>query len=247
MHRLRCLQWLVLVFVLLLGGGCATTDPTAPAILLFNGRGTSPNDVRALEDILRERGLRYSTAGSARLDAISESELKTYRLIVVPGGNFEDIGNGLRTSTTTKLRSAVGDGLGYLGICAGAFFAGASPYNGLNLTDGVRFPFYALENRGIRKAPVPVTTATGAALEVYWEDGPQLTGWGQPVARYADGTPAVVQGRFGDGWVVLTGVHPEAPESWRRGLGFTTPAGPSLAFASTLIDAALNRQSLPRD
>src|SRR5262245_19163537 len=122
MHRLRCLQWLVLVFVfvLVLGGGCATTDPTVPAILLFNGRGTSPNDVRALEDILRERGLRYSTAGSARLDAISESELKTYRLIVVPGGNFEDIGNGLRTRTTTKIRSAVGDGLGYLGICAGA-------------------------------------------------------------------------------------------------------------------------------
>src|SRR5262249_22947189 len=144
-----------------------------------------------------------------------------------------DIGNGLTKNTTTKLRGAVESGLGYLGICAGAFFAAASPYNGLNLTDGVWFPFYTLESRGIRNAPVSVNTAD-ATLEVYWEDGPQLTGWGQPVARYSDGTPAVVQGTVGDGWVVLTGVHPEAPESWRRGMAFTTPAGPSLAFASTL-------------
>src|SRR5262249_43655553 len=162
--------------------GCATSKPTAADILLFNGRGTSPNDVAALEHILREHGLHYSTASSARLDAMSKSELKTYRLIVVPGGNFVDIGNGLTKNTTTKLRGAIESGLGYLGICAGAFFAAASPYNGLNLTDGVWFPFYTLESRGIRKAPVSVNTAD-ATLEVYWEDGPQLTGWGQPVAR----------------------------------------------------------------
>ena len=129
----------------------------------------------------------------------------------VPGGNFEQMGNGLSGSATTKLRHAIGGGVNYLGICAGAFFAGDSPYNGLNLTGGVRFSFYALENRGVRKAPVPLTTAAGATLEAYWEDGPQLTGWGEPVARYSDGTPAVVQGTFGHGWVVLTGVHLESP------------------------------------
>jgi len=244
MRWLRYLTWLIVGFV----AGCVTAEPPAPGgILLFNGSGTSPTDVAALEHILRERGLHYSTATSARLDAISESELKTYQLIVVPGGNFVDIGNGLTTRTTLKLRSVVGSGVSYLGVCAGAFFAGASPYNGLNLTDGVRFPFYALEAHGVRKAPVPVSTAGGATLEIYWEDGPELSGWGDPVARYPDGTPAVVQGRFGDGWVVLSGVHPEAPESWRRGLAFTTPAGPGLAFAATLIDAALNRTPLERD
>ncbi len=92
-----------------------------------------------------------------------------------------------------------------------------------------------------------MTPAGGAALEVYWEDGPQLTGWGQPVARYPDGTPAVVQGRFGHGWVVLAGVHAEAPENWRRGPHFTTPATLSRAYAATLVDAALNRKALPHD
>jgi len=243
MGRLQCVLCLCPILV----AGCTLSEPTPPAILLFDGRGTSPNDVAALEDILRESGLRYATASSRRLDAMSEPELKAYRLFVMPGGNFEDIGNGLTTSTTTRVRRAIGSGLGYLGICAGAFFAGASPYNGLNLTDGVRFPFYGLEDRGIRKALVTVTSVGRAPLEAYWEDGPQLTGWGEVVARYPAGTPAVVQGRFGNGWVVLTGIHLEAPESWRRGLGFTTAASLGRTYALELIDAALNRKPLPHD
>jgi hypothetical protein len=70
-------------------------------------------------------------------------------------------------------------------------------------------------------------------------------GWGEVLARYPDNTPAVVQGSFGKGWVVLTGVHAEAPESWRRDLAFTTPVAPSHAYAR-LIDAALHRTLLPR-
>jgi glutamine amidotransferase-like uncharacterized protein len=242
MGRVRLLLWLVAIFVT----ACTVSEPTAPDILLFNGRGTSPNDVAAVESILRERHWNYSTASSVQLDAMSEAELKAYRLLIVPGGNFEEIGSSLRADTTARLRDAVGSGLNYLGICAGAFFAGASPYNGLNLTSGVRFPFYSLEDQGIRKAPVAITTADGPRIEVYWEDGPRLTGWGEAVARYPDDTPAVVQGTFGQGWMVLTGVHAEAPESWRRDLAFTTPAAPSQAFAARLIDAALHRTALPR-
>jgi glutamine amidotransferase-like uncharacterized protein len=240
--RLRLLFWLVPFFAM----ACTMSERTPTDILLFNGRGTSPNDVAALESILRERHSSYSTANSERLGAMSEAELKAYRLVIIPGGNFEEIGNALTADTTARLRTAVSSGLSYLGICAGAFFAGASPYNGLNLTSGVRFPFYALEDQGIRKAKVMITTADAPPLEVYWEDGPHLTGWGEVVARYANDTAAVVQGSFGKGWVVLTGVHPEAPESWRRDLAFTTPVAPSHAYAARLIDAALHRTLLPR-
>ena len=31
------------------------------------------------------------------------------------------------------------------------------------------------------------------------------------VGKYPDGTPAIVEGTFGNGWVILSGVHPEAP------------------------------------
>jgi hypothetical protein len=231
---------------------CGGTTPghdavpnASPRVLLFAGRGTSPNDIVALEELLTEGRFDYSTATSQQLDGMSESELRAYRLLIVPGGNFEEIGKGLDARSTARIRSAIGNGLNYLGICAGAFFAGHSPYNGLNLTDGVSFPFYAAEDRGIRKTAVTISGPDGSTLEQYWEDGPQLGGWGEVVAKYPDGTPAVVQGTFGDGWVILTGVHPEAPESWRRGMNFTTPAGASHAYATTLVDAALNQRRLP--
>jgi len=47
-------------------------------------------------------------------------------------------------------------------VCAGGFFAGDSGYNGLNLTSGVRFGFYAAEARGVRKAAVAITGAAGS-------------------------------------------------------------------------------------
>jgi hypothetical protein len=214
-------------------------------ILLFAGRGTSPNDVAAIERILTDGRFDYSTATSRQLDGLSESELRAHRLLIVPGGNFVEIGSALDAHSTARIRSAIGHGLNYLGVCAGAFFAGHSPYNGLNLTDGVRFPFYAAEDRGIRKTAVAISIPDGPTLDHYWEDGPQLAGWGDIAAKYPDGTPAVVQGTFGEGWVILTGIHPEAPESWRHGMHFTTPTRASHAYAATLVDAALNRRRLP--
>ncbi len=175
---------------------------------------------------------------------MSEGKMRAHRLLIVPGGNFVDIGNGLTANTTASIRSAVENGLHYLGICAGAFFAGNSPYNGLNLTQGVQFRFYAAEARGIRKAAVAINGAAQGTLDQYWEDGPQLTGWGSVVGKYPDGTPAIVEGTVGSGWVVLSGVHAEAPASWRHGLTFHTPVNEDHAYAGMLIRSALQRTSL---
>ena len=219
-------------------------DPGPASILLFNGSGTSANDVAAVEQVLRDAHLSYATASSRQLDAMSASQLRRYRLLIVPGGNFEEIGRGLTPVAVANVRSAVRDGLNYLGICAGAFLAGNSPYNGLNLTAGVRFPFYAAEARGMRKGAVQIAIAGASPLEQYWEDGPQLTGWGDAVAKYDDGTPAATQGKFGNGWVLLLGTHPEAPDSWRARLRFSTSGDSARAYAATLITAALNATPL---
>lgn len=223
----------------------ALTSGRVPGILLFNGTGTSTNDVAAIETLLEKNRISYSTASSAKLDAMSAARLRSYHLIIVPGGDFTRIGIGLKKETAAKLRDAVQYGVSYLGICGGAFFAGRSPYNGLNLTSGVQFGFYSAEGRGVRKAAVPISGVGTPTLDQYWEDGPQLTGWGEVVGRYPDGTPAVVQGQSGGGWIILTGIHAEAPESWRRGMDFTTPASVDNAYAMTLIRSALDRRSLP--
>jgi len=217
----------------------------APPVLLFGGTGTSAHDVAAVEAILKDGDLEYSTVNSRQLNGMSASQLLAYRLLVVPGGNFIDIGDSLTPATTANIHDAVQGGLNYLGICAGAFLAGHASYNSLNLTSGVRFGFYAAESRGIRKAAVPIAGVGRRPIEHYWEDGPELTGWGAVVGKYPDGTPAIVEGTSGKGWVILAGVHPEAPETWRRGMTFTTPASVANAYAGTLVDAALHRTRLP--
>lgn len=175
---------------------------------------------------------------------MSEQDLRAYRLLIVPGGNFEQMGKGLAPATAAHIRRAVRGGLNYLGICAGAFFAGKSPFNGLDLTGGVAFPFYAAAANGVRKAAVWVEAAGEPPLQHYWEDGPALAGWGEVVAKYPDGTPAIVEGSVGEGWAILCGVHPEASESWRGGMKFLTPASLDNAYARKLIDAALRRTPL---
>jgi len=218
---------------------------TAP-VLLFNGTGTTANDVAAIETILAADKLAYSTANSAQLNAMSLAQLQAFQLLIVPGGNSITIGNNLKASTSANIHNAVASGaLNYLGICAGGFFGGASIYNGLNLTSGVWFDFYKDESKGIHKAAVQISRPGSGSLDQYWQDGPQFSGWGSIVGEYPNGAPAIVEGRAGQGWVILVGVHPEAPASWRYGMNFTTSVATDNAYAITLVNAALKGTSLP--
>jgi hypothetical protein len=220
-------------------------DPPAP-VLLFDGTGTSRGDVAAIESLLAETGVAYDTAGTWSLDGMSGAELAAHRLLIVPGGDFMVIGKKLKGTTAAKIRSAVQDGLGYLGICGGALMAADSPdYNGFNLTSGVRFGFYADVSRGIHKDAVAIARPGEPPIDLYWEDGPILSGWGDVVAKYPDGTPAIAEGAVGRGWAILAGVHPEAPESWRSGMTFATSVAVDRAYAATLLSAALHHTVLP--
>jgi glutamine amidotransferase PdxT len=238
----------VLCATLLLPTGCARPKPakssTPASTLLFNGSGTSPNDVAAIEKILQQKAITYDAADSSDLNAMTEDELLKYHLIIFPGGNYITIGNHLSPETTQHIRFAIHKGTNYLGICAGALLAGNAQSNTLSLT-GVHFNFYAAVNHRIHKAAVPITYPESPTIEHYWEDGPELSGWGQVVAKYPDGTPAIVQGPAEKGWIILCGTHPEAPDSWRKNLPFSTPARPTQDYAATLIDAALHARTLP--
>ncbi len=225
-----------------LAGLPACSQPTShddPAVLLFTGTGTSPNDVAAVEGVLIERGFKYATVNSAQLAKLDSAQLHQYRLLIMPGGDFLAMGASLTPKTRATLHAAVRNGLNYMGICAGAFLAGQADYPSLNLTNGSRFDFYSAAREGTRKTVVTISVPVGPTLDQYWEDGPDLTGWGDVVARYPDGAPAIVEGQSGRGWVLLTGIHAEAPESWRHGMKFRTPASVDQQFAAALIDAAL--------
>jgi glutamine amidotransferase-like uncharacterized protein len=221
------------------------TASVTPPVLLFNGTGTSSSDVSAVKTILNANKLNFATANSSQMNAMTEAKLRKYKLLIVPGGNSITIGKNLSATATKNIHNAVvNDGLHYLGICAGGFFGGYSIYNGLNLTSHVWFSFYADYYKGIHKESIFISYPSGTRLDQYWQDGPQFAGWGSVVGRYPNGSPAIVEGRSGAGWVMLSGVHPEAPTSWRGGMSFATTASADNAYAGTLIRAALNGTSL---
>ena len=230
----------------------ALNTPLPPAVkaaepvLLYAGTGTTSGDVSVIEGILKSLNIGYLKADQNQLDAMTEPQLAGYTLLIVPGGDSRIIGENISANATATIRNAVAQyGLHYLGICAGAFFGGASIYNGLDLTSGVSFDLYADEFKGIHLEPVEITRASDSPLDVLWNDGPQLSGWGGVVARYPDGTPAIAEGTLGNGFVMLVAVHLEAPASWRQGMTFTTPVSVDVAYAGTVIQAALSGTSLP--
>ncbi|QKJ29879.1 hypothetical protein HQ865_08960 [Mucilaginibacter mali] len=224
---------------------CSRIDKPA-LILLFNGTGASSNDVKAIIAILDHEHLDYATVSSSELNGMNRSQIMTYRLLIMPGGDFIAMGKSLTIATSANIRYAVQHGLNYHGICAGAFLAGSSKYyNSFNLASGITFGFYSAENKGIRKASVAISRPGAPTLDQYWEDGPQLSGWGTVVAKYPDNTPAVAEGKCGKGFVILTGIHAEAPDYWRGDIDFHTLAEVDNAYAALLVKAALNGTFLP--
>ena len=59
------------------------------------------------------------------------------------------------------------------------------------------------------------------------------------VAQYPDGTPALTQGKFGNGSVMLLGTHPEAPDDWLKAVHARTSSTAARVYAARLISAAL--------
>ena len=227
--------------------GSTSTSTSAARVLIFNGSGTGASAVAAIENVVHSLGLAYQTVNSSQLDAMTQTKLASYKLFIVPGGNSITIGNNLTSKATTTVRNAVSqNGLNYLGMCAGGFFGGFSSYHKvLNLTSGVWFKFFADYYNGKHKEAVAISFPARSKLDIYWQDGPQLSGWGKVVGKYPNGTPAITEGFVGKGFVILSGVHPEAPSSWRTGMHFNTPVDVDLAYAATLVRSAMNRTMLP--
>jgi glutamine amidotransferase-like uncharacterized protein len=74
-----------------------------------------------IEEILRTSQLNYSTINSLQLNEMGELQMRGYRLLIAPGGNFINMGNSLTPGKAANIRFAVQNGLSYAGICAGGF------------------------------------------------------------------------------------------------------------------------------
>ena len=106
---------LTLALFSLIAGASASSSTIAspsqgndrPVILLFIGKGTSPNDVAALERILNDNHLDFATADSNQFNQTERISVRGTSVADRPRGNFEDIGNRLTATKSLTQKPAL--------------------------------------------------------------------------------------------------------------------------------------------
>lgn len=243
--------------------------------VVYDDAGSSALGVASLRLTLpRFTDLAAQTATAADIKA---GILDKAAMLVMPGGADLPYCERLNGAGNAAIRQFVAAGGLYLGICAGAyyactridfrgqggtisgarelaFFPGTAVGSLPDLTGGV---LYAEEDTA-SKALVPLVFADGAnGGQYYYHGGPAFIADEDAdaadytvAARFADGLPALVCGRFGLGRYILSAVHFELDaEAYRRFAAETeTEAAPATALTDTygqpiwqLVCTALNR------
>ncbi len=225
------------------------------AVLLYNGTGVSTSDWQNTEAIIKSLGLSYQLVNSRQVDGMTLDELASFGVIVVPGGSGGSITAAIATDARLRIRQAVRDrGVGYVGFCAGAWVAvgpealgNSIASYGLAVSKGSVLPaYYPGGNTSLTADMVDVTFADGSHRQLVWWGGPATPEWsGGVVARYVNGAPAISETWSGKGYVVISGPHPEAPQSWRATAGRDSD-GLDYDIAIAMIEAALNKNPLWR-
>jgi glutamine amidotransferase-like uncharacterized protein len=172
------------------------------------------------------------------VDDVNEKSLDKLDLIVFPGGDMGPYMEDITDDGKDKIRGIVRDGGGYIGTCAGAYFAAetliwrGSAYNegllGLfpGTADGPVNEIYQYPETGmceiIYTAPDhPITHGLGDTEWIYYWWGPKfIPDEGTDVDVIGEyeitGEPAMVAFEYGEGRVFLIGPHPEWEEDSDR-------------------------------
>jgi glutamine amidotransferase-like uncharacterized protein len=220
----------------------------ATAVLMYQGAGVSTSDAQTLGAIMTAAGISYRAVTSAQLNIMTAEQFATYGMILVPGGVASTMSNSLTSQTLQLIHDAVTEqGLGYFGICAGAFLAGDYGSWGLGLSSEA-FDYYVAEYQGIEREMVDVSFPDGSLRQLVWYGGPKLDGFGDTLGTYSNGTIAVAQSEVGKGFVTLSAVHPEAPSSWRTAsmqAADLDGVAADQAYALGLIRSTLTRSAQP--
>lgn len=228
-------------------------------ILLFNGDGVWSPEVASLRGIFAAHGASFDEVSSSELNAMSAEEMARYGTFVWPGGLGGTQSSSLSRVTKDNIRKAVRElGTSYIGFCAGAFVAvaptpaeGKSPSYGISIVDGPELPYYYLEAEMERNGETDIamtmeTFADGTTRDLVWYGGPVVTSDAHSViAKYPNGDAAISQMWSGKGWVILSAVHPTAPQSVRDTYGLDDADGVDLDLAWKLIEAAIHQSELP--
>jgi glutamine amidotransferase-like uncharacterized protein len=206
--------------------------------LVYKGEGSCVEDCSESAALVAQlAGLTpvYISPNETNLDIFSEAAVW-----IQPGGESMIVADYLSPDIKRALREFIGNGGGYVGFCAGAFFADlwihGTSSQGIDVMPARAYDY--------KKAPAYAAMMNlnwnGTIRSVYWEQGPYLELFvkGQifhPFAFYPSGEIAGIYGHFYNGRVSVTGVHPEAPQYWRDDIKAGDPDGLDYDLAVDMV------------
>lgn len=212
-----------------------TSALESKTIFLYDGRGTWEAGVENLKAFLQEEGLSYTTKGP---EDLREGDLSSEKpsLLIIPGGESWVYLEELKELGAENIRKFVNAGGGYLGICAGAFYAtshregGAAngPY-GIGLLNGTAYDGTSLEAPGYIEGVMVFNWELGNPLVQGLGKTVKMLLYGGPAFRYSDEEakakkievalrfaqshdPAMIRFAYGKGKVFLSAPHFEIRE-----------------------------------
>ncbi|MCB0350791.1 MAG: hypothetical protein KDD38_06385 [Bdellovibrionales bacterium] len=228
---------IVLALYILSSTTMAAASPTN--IYIYNDKGDCDGCSGAVAELLDQRRAQYAYAQKPDITARG---LVGIKLWIQPGGDGIEMALHLKDKHKEALRNFVAAGGNYLGLCAGAFFADhfvddANTIPGLGLLPGVSRDFSPIN----KDEMILDIIWNNIRRFMYFQDGATFdlhpSARVHTIARYSTGEPAVIEFRYGAGHVILSGVHPEANNEWRKNLN--DPDGDDTYLAQELLDKLL--------
>ncbi len=179
---------------------------------IYSDRGAFHLGLIASQRFFQTHGITYSPL--YKEDLKRKDLYSRMKLIYFPGGWSGYYTEDLKGKAARMIRAFVEKGGRYLGVCAGAYFAsreiiweGKKYHPPLGIYPGVAVgPITSL-------APWPLYTVAevlfeGRKLQAFYYGGPYFVGEGEVLGRYlVNEKPAVILYRYGEGKVLLSGLH----------------------------------------
>ncbi len=235
-NQKRLFMWLLLPLLFLscdnqIGPAVAPDLNLVGDIAIYADDGADPGCVGPAELMFQWMG--HSTTRVYAED-VNDGLLDGFDLIYFPGGNTEPYMDNITETGLDNIRSFVRKGGGYIGTCAGAFYAcEVNSWRGFEYSDrllgiypgradGPIDDIYPYPEHGMCQVNYveprhPISVDMGESEWIYYWWGPYFTpnsgNKTTTIATYdITGEPALASCYYGEGRVFITGPHPEWEE-----------------------------------
>jgi len=208
---------------------------TVANVLVYAGPGSWGDGITAFENFLTYKGLTYQEQSYSY---INNNDLRgKFDVIYFPGGDAYQYDRRINSAGDNNIRNFVSNGGGYIGICAGAYFAcdrilweGGWQYYTLDLFMGygygaidsiIPWSGYTMTWTTMNLANPLCTWELTKEYQMYYGGGAYYPDAGQSmnvIATYDsyNNDPAMINFGYGSGHVVMFGPHPEIEEDDTR-------------------------------